>query len=78
MRYLLQGLILSLAVTPALILFGMAVSSLAHGRLKAEPNRPWIVFRDQPVKCVAVVSWYLVIASLFAMASVCVASGLLR
>lgn len=78
MEYLTKGLMLSSAVTPALIFLGMAVGSLVHGRLKVEPSRPWTVFRERPVAFLAIVTTYLVIASLFAVAFVSVALDLTR
>ncbi len=74
-KCLIQCSCLSLVVTPALIFLGMAITGVVHGRLKAEPGRPWTTFRDQPVKFVPVVPRYLVIRSLFALASVLVAPG---
>jgi hypothetical protein len=78
MTYLISGIGLSMVVTPALLFFAMAVSGVVHGRLKREPNEPWIVFREQPVKFMAIITAYLTFAFLFTVASVRVASSLLR
>ncbi len=66
-----------MAVTPTLLFFGMAMTGLIHGRLKVEPNSPWIVFRDHPAKFVAVVVSYLVLGSLCGTASPRVGSAML-
>jgi hypothetical protein len=78
MNSLMDGLILSMAITPALIFSIMAIGGLMNGRLKIEPSQPWITFRDHPVKFSAIVSLYLIMALLFSVGLVRIASAHLR
>ncbi len=76
MNDLIYCLSLSMSVTPALILFRMAVAGMVHGRLKTEPHQPWIIFRDRPVKFAAIVIFYLIGGSMFAAMTARIASRL--
>jgi hypothetical protein len=46
-----------LAVTVMLTItfIGSAITSLVRGRVKIEPNQPWVVFDEHPVKFAACV-----------------------
>jgi hypothetical protein len=74
----LQLLGLALSAMLALLIFTSAMTAMVRGRVKIEPNQPWVVFRKHPVKFAGYVLWYLFFASCFAVAAVKIALGLLR
>jgi len=78
MAYFGQIVLLAAAATIAIISFGSAVAGMVSGRLKIETNQPWVVFREHPVKFLALMLWELSFAFMFAVAAVRVASGILR
>ncbi len=77
MSYLGQILSLASSVTFTLLFSGMAVTAMANGRLKVEPNQPWLVFRDHPFKFVVVVAIEAYLAVMFGVVSVRIASVML-
>jgi hypothetical protein len=66
------GLAVTLMLT--IICIGSAITGMVRGRVKIEPNQPWVVFHEHPVKFAACVLWYLFFAAMFAVASVRLAS----
>jgi hypothetical protein len=58
------GLAVMLVLT--FIHIGSAIAGVVNGRVKLEPNQPWVVFLEHPVKFVACLLWYLGFAAMFA------------
>jgi hypothetical protein len=69
----------SLAVTAmfALLFFVSAIAGIVRGRVKIEPNQPWVVLREHPVRFAGYVLWYLFFAFSSAVAAAKIASSLL-
>ena len=78
MAYLGQILLLSGCLALALFLGGAAVGGLIYGRLRVELTSPWIVRREQPLKFVAVVLFYLTASCVLCLVAFRVGSELLR
>ncbi|HEX8203094.1 MAG TPA: hypothetical protein VF590_21635 [Isosphaeraceae bacterium] len=55
MASIAQIVTLAVLVTCTLLFSGIAISGSIRGRLKMEPNQPWIVCREHPVKFFALV-----------------------
>ncbi|MFI5459153.1 MAG: hypothetical protein ACHRXM_27305 [Isosphaerales bacterium] len=78
MAYFGQIVLLAAAVTFAITSFCPAVAGIVSGRLNIGGDQPWVVFREHPVKFLALMLWELSFAFMFAVAAVRVASGILR
>jgi hypothetical protein len=66
----LHAVSLAVMVMLTIIFIGSAISGVVRGRVKIEPNQPWVVFHEHPVKFAACVLWYLGFAAMCALASV--------
>jgi hypothetical protein len=78
MDFLVQVVLLSAYLTGALIFTGMAVTGIVRGSLNVEPNQPWVIFRDHPVKFASIVLLEIGFAALFIVALVRVAPVLVK
>jgi hypothetical protein len=65
-RYL-QLVGLTVTVMLALVMFASAISGIVRGRVKIEPHQRWVVFRENPVRFVGYILWYLCFAFGFSL-----------